>query len=90
LGYYSLGDAPEDQNYLWHLYVDPAVQRQGIGGLLHAAALNELRGRGCREARLDCVAGNQKAARFYARHGWTEIGRDSVDGLDLIFMRREI
>lgn len=88
LGYYSLGDAPEDRAYFWHLYVDPAAQRQGVGAMLHNTALDELRGRGCTFAMLDYVAGNQKAARFYARHGWVETGRRFDDGLDLVVMRR--
>lgn len=90
LGYYSLGDTPEDQGYLWHLYVDPAVQRRGAGALLHAAALDELRSRGCTFATLDYVAGNEKAARFYTRNGWIETGRDNSSGWDLVLMRREL
>jgi GNAT superfamily N-acetyltransferase len=90
LGYYSLGDAPEDQNYLWHLYVDPAAQRRGAGSALHASALDALRARGCSDARLDYVEGNDKAARFYARHGWIETGRENIDGYPLVLMRREL
>jgi GNAT superfamily N-acetyltransferase len=87
VGYYSLGDAYEDRNHLWHLYVDPATQRRGVGTALHAAALDALRARGCAQARLDYVAGNAKAERFYAKHGWTESGREFSDGLELIVMR---
>lgn len=90
LGYYSLGDDPGDQNYLWHLYVDPTAQGRGIGAILHAAALDEIRARGCAFAMLDYVAGNEKAARFYARQGWIETGREVSDGLDLVLMRRAL
>jgi GNAT superfamily N-acetyltransferase len=90
IGYYSLGDAPEDQNYLWHLYVDPRVQRRGTGTLLHDAALVEIRKRGWDHATLDFVAGNEKAARFYAHHGWVESGRTVSDGLNLVLMRRDL
>lgn len=90
MGYYSLGDSEEDRNYLWHLYVDPAVQGQGVGRLLHSAALDELRGRGCAFAALDYVAGNAKAARFYERNGWRETGLVHGQGMDLVLMRREL
>jgi ribosomal protein S18 acetylase RimI-like enzyme len=90
LGYYSLGDSEEDRNYLWHLYVDPSQQRRGVGETLHAAALAELRARGCGDAKLDYVAGNEKAARFYARQGWVETGRDQSGGMNLVLMRRDL
>lgn len=90
LGYYSLGDAPEDSGYLWHLYVAPMAQRQGVGRSLHAAELDELRSRGCSFATLDFVEGNTKAARFYARHRWIETGRDVRNGLSLVLMRRDL
>lgn len=85
-GYYSLGD----ENYLWHLYVDPAQQRRGVGAALHDAALAAIAARGFSTAKLDVVEVNEKAMRFYRRHGWSEVGREDYDGSQLIIMERPI
>jgi ribosomal protein S18 acetylase RimI-like enzyme len=83
-GYYSLGEG----NYFWHLYVDPAFQRRGIGAALHDAALAAIRARGFETAKLDVATANEKAVRFYRRHGWRETGRDFYEGLELIVLER--
>lgn len=56
------------------LYLDPRHQREGIGSRLLEAALAEMRARGFREAMLWMLAGNEGAARFYARTGWRDDG----------------
>jgi GNAT superfamily N-acetyltransferase len=56
------------------LYVDPRHQREGIGSRLLGAALAEMRAQGFREAILWMLAGNEGAARFYARTGWRDDG----------------
>lgn len=84
-GYYSLGEG----NYLWHLYVDPPVQRRGVGRALHDAAMAEIAARGFSSATLDVAAANEKALRFYRSLGWRETGRETADGLELILMERE-
>jgi ribosomal-protein-alanine N-acetyltransferase len=80
-GFYSLGDAgdAEEDNYLWHLYVDPAWQRRGVGTALNRAALNEIAARGAATAWLDVLAKNAKALAFYRALGWCEIGPDLED-----------
>lgn len=80
-GFYSLGDAGDakESNYLWHLYVDPAWQRRGIGTALNRAALNEIAARGAAAAWLDVLARNAKALDFYRALGWREIGPDLED-----------
>jgi ribosomal protein S18 acetylase RimI-like enzyme len=83
-GYYSLGE----NNYFWHLYVDPKFQRRGVGDALHDAALAAIRARGFDTAKLDVAAANEKAVRFYRKHGWCETGRDTYDNLELIVMER--
>lgn len=92
LGFYSLGDAadPERRDYLWHLYVDPAAQRRGVGRALLAAALDELRGRGAPRAWLDVIAGNAKALAFYRACGFSDIGRFREDGLDYLILERAL
>lgn len=85
-GYYSLGD----ENYLWHLYVDPAQQRRGVGEALHDAALAAIGAKGYASAKLDVIAANEKAVRFYLRHGWAETGREDYEGAPLIIMERPI
>src|SRR5699024_8052619 len=52
---------------------------RGIGTLLHAAALARLVLHGFTHAGLWLLDGNQRAERFYHRHGWTETGRTQVD-----------
>ncbi len=86
-GFYSLGQAGHatDGNYLWHLYVDPARQRRGIGRALNAAALAELGGRGAATAWLDVHAANGKARAFYRALGWRDAGPDPDDP-DLVRM----
>ncbi len=91
-GFYSLGaaDSARDRNYLWHLYVDPRVQRRGVGRALHDAALAEIAQRGPRNAWLDVLRPNLKARAFYGRLGWREARTDTSDGYDLVIMERDI
>lgn len=91
-GFYSLGraDSADEQNYLWHLYVDTLMQRRGIGRALHDAALAEIAARGHRTAWLDVIRQNDKARAFYAALGWRETKTDTSDGYDLIVMERDI
>ncbi len=68
----SLGD-------LYALYLRPDVWRQGVGTLLHAAALDGLRSAGFTHAGLWVLATNDRALRFYGHLGWTDTGRTQVD-----------
>ena len=80
-GFYSLGPAGHatEDNYLWHLYVDPQVQRRGVGRALNQAALTELAQRGAETAWLDVLIANTKARAFYDALGWRETGPDPDD-----------
>jgi GNAT superfamily N-acetyltransferase len=64
---------------LYALYLDPDHWGRGIGAPLHAAALDRLVTHGFTHAGLWVLDGNQRALRFYHRHGWTDTGRTQVD-----------
>jgi GNAT superfamily N-acetyltransferase len=57
--------------FLRNLYVLPAHQGSGLGSALHDHALERLRARGCAEAKLWTLEGNQAGRRFYERRGWS-------------------
>lgn len=62
------------------LYVAEKARGHGLAGRLlsHGEAL--LQAQGIRQAVLFCLAGNGRAERFYAHHGW-EISKTIADGL---------
>lgn len=90
-GYYSLGDpgALTTRNYLWHLYVDPDLHRQGVGRALNQAALEEIAERGAATAWLDVMERNEKARAFYSALGWRETGRDPEEP-ELLLMEVDV
>lgn len=63
------------------LFVSRVAQGSGAASALMAAAEAEMRAAGHRTALLDYVAGNMRAAAFYAREGW-RIVREEADELD--------
>ncbi len=56
------------------LYLDPSAFGQGAGVALIDAALAAARERGCSEAILWMLEGNDRAGRFYDRQGWVRDG----------------
>ena len=61
---------------IWKLYVAPEAQGEGVG----AALITELVGVADGLAvRLEYTDGNARAARFYAAHGFVEVGREAND-----------
>jgi putative acetyltransferase len=52
------------------IWVAPRAQGQGIGALLLRAGEDIIGAAGHSEARLECIAANGGARRFYERHGW--------------------
>jgi GNAT superfamily N-acetyltransferase len=58
---------------IWKLYVVPNSQGSGAGKALMAALLARAPGR---PVRLEYVDGNDRAARFYAGQGFTELRRE--------------
>jgi ribosomal-protein-alanine N-acetyltransferase len=65
VGYVTWLDALLDD-----IWVAPWAQGQGTGALLLRAGEETIRANGHEEARLECVAANRGARRFYERHGW--------------------
>lgn len=57
------------------LDVEPARQRQGVGGLLLAAGEAWLRGQEVREVWLETPADESGARQFYERHGYRVVRR---------------
>ena len=52
------------------IWVAPWAQGRGVGALLLRAGEEMIRAAGFADARLECVAANGGARRFYERHGW--------------------
>jgi ribosomal protein S18 acetylase RimI-like enzyme len=52
------------------IWVAPWAQGQGVGALLLRAGEEAIRANGVAEARIECVAANAGAQRFYEGHGW--------------------
>jgi GNAT superfamily N-acetyltransferase len=55
---------------IWALFVDPIAEGCGIGRALLPRALDDLRAKGWKQARLSTDA-DSRADRFYRRNGWT-------------------
>ena len=64
---------------LYALYVDPPHWDTGVGHALHDAGLAAVRDAGFGIVRLWVLRGNDRAIRFYVRHGWSLDGRQQVD-----------
>jgi GNAT superfamily N-acetyltransferase len=76
LGYIGHGIDDRHGAMVFHLYLDPAWRRRGIGTLLLAEALAAHAGR----LSLFCIARNAGARSFYGKHGFRIIG--GSDGAD--------
>jgi GNAT superfamily N-acetyltransferase len=72
------GDAP-GLGEVVALYVDPDRHLGGVGRLLMAEARRRLREAGFTEALLWVLDGNDRAARFYEREGWSPDGATRVE-----------
>jgi GNAT superfamily N-acetyltransferase len=64
--------------FLRTLYVVPERWGSGVGSALHDLALERLRDRGCREAKLWTLEENWTGRRFYEKRGWTLNGETRV------------
>lgn len=65
------------------LYVEPTVQGQGIGGMLHDRLLDELRRRDALLARASVAESRAGAIQFFVRRGYAEVERDWPSRLDV-------
>jgi len=59
------------RGYIYHLAVDPAYRRGGLGGKLAARALAALAAAGIRKCHLFVMADNGTGSAFWASTGWT-------------------
>jgi len=69
-------DLRHDVPIVWKLYVVPPAQGTGVGSALIRELLAVADGR---PVRLEYIDGNDKAAAFYARHGFVEVRREPND-----------
>lgn len=80
-GYCTLGpyDIQPDTTLRWwvlrQLYLDEAAKGTGLARTLLEAGINEARRRDYQELYLTVWIDNQRARRFYERHGFVEVGR---------------
>jgi ribosomal protein S18 acetylase RimI-like enzyme len=70
------GYAAVDPGSLRHLAVAPERFGTGLADELHAAAVEHWADHGARRVQLWVLADNTRARRFYARHGWSDDGRE--------------
>jgi N-acetylglutamate synthase len=59
------------RGFLYHLAVDPAFRRKGLGSALAGRALATLKASGIDKCHLFVLAGNGAGAAFWAKAGWT-------------------
>lgn len=67
-----LGGTDGRRGYLYHLAVDPAHRRRGIGRALALRAAAALQARGIEKCHVFVLAENAGARAFWARAGWAE------------------
>jgi ribosomal protein S18 acetylase RimI-like enzyme len=66
------------RGWVYHLAVDAAARRHGIGTALMREAERRLRARGCPKINLQIVSGNDAVVAFYARLGYAVEPRISM------------
>ena len=72
-------DATEEVGEVRTMFAVPAAWGRGVGSALMAAALDDLRERGCLEATVWSFADNERANRFYERHGFKRDGAERTE-----------
>ncbi len=79
LGFCSIRDDELDQ-----LFVDPSARGTGLAARLLSDGEARLKANGIARAHLLCVIQNLRAAKFYARQGWEDMGvhREAVQTQD--------
>lgn len=73
----------EPDNFIHHLYVHPACQRNGVGEVLMHTLFS------FKETtwKLKCATANTRGLAFYEKHGWTVEARGEDVGSDYFLMR---
>lgn len=59
---------------LYQLYVSKAARGSGVAALLLTDGESRLAAAGVQTAWLACAIGNERAAKFYEKHGWGRVG----------------
>jgi GNAT superfamily N-acetyltransferase len=72
-------DATSEVGEVRTMFAVPAAWGSGVGSALMAAALDDLRERGYSEATVWSFADNERANRFYERHGFTRDGAERTE-----------
>lgn len=71
------GDPARAKTWELHqLYLDKAAQGSGIANAMMDFIFAEARARGAEALYLSVWVGNERAKRFYARHGFVEVGKN--------------
>ena len=82
IGFASVGASRDEDadgaGELWALYLHPRHWGTGHGHVLHAHAVRALAATGAAEATLWVLTANERARRFYERHGWAADGATKV------------
>ncbi|MBD7956202.1 GNAT family N-acetyltransferase [Microbacterium sp. Sa4CUA7] len=73
------GDGDSDDGQLYAIYVLPEHWDAGVGRALLTRAEQALREGGFARGQLWVLAGNDRAAAFYERHGWLEDGTRKLE-----------
>ena len=71
------------RGYIYHLAVDDASRKQGIGKKLMASSLEKLRLQGIAKCHLFLYTDNETAMRFYEKTGWMKRGNLLIYSKDL-------
>jgi ribosomal protein S18 acetylase RimI-like enzyme len=66
---------------LYQLFVSAESRGSGVAAALLADGETRLAGNGVETAWLACAIGNERAARFYEKHGWHRVG-NMINHLD--------
>ena len=74
-----LGFSMLKDDELYQFYVSAAARGTGVAAELLRDAEEQLRVRGHKTAWLACAIGNDRAAKFYAKHGWRQVGRETLE-----------
>jgi GNAT superfamily N-acetyltransferase len=72
------------------LAVSPRVQGQGVGAQLLAFAETEARARGFTRITLYTNAAMTENLAYYPRHGYVEVGRETVHDRHRVFFRKDL
>jgi ribosomal protein S18 acetylase RimI-like enzyme len=70
------------QDELYQLYVAASVRGSGVAAALLADGEARLAASGVETGWLACAIGNERAAKFYEKHGWRRIGT-MIDQLEI-------